>query len=191
MLSLRHVYLKQETRCAEQDSALCSLTKSPEYRTPLTTGTFLVDPNLPWSCWNLDDRLLVAQDRNWVCWVLACGNTQENMDRSTNKNLDNQQSKLLIFFIQHRSCSFYQHYLAEMGLRRMVPCAVCPASCSSTTINLDANPLCIMLHRSDPGQAAGPQRSHRETSACWGKPRGPERSLASPGPGMQTAGAQQ
>lgn len=113
MISLRHVCLKQETRCAEQDLALCSLTKSPECRIPLTTGTFLVDPNPPPSCWNLDHRLSVAQDKNWVCWVLACGNTQENMDRSANKNLDNQESKLLIFFIQHRSCSPHQHYLAS------------------------------------------------------------------------------
>lgn len=84
------------------------------------------------------------------------------MDRSTNKNLDNQQSKLFILFfflIQHRLRYLHQHYLVEeMGLRRMMLCRVCPASCLSTNINLGAKPLCIMLQRYDPGQPVGPQR---------------------------------
>ena len=81
------------------------------------------------------------------------------MDRSTNKILDNQQSKLFIFFIQHRLRYLHQRYLVEeTGLRRMMPCRVCPASCFFTNVNLDAKPLCIMLQRSGPGQPAGPQR---------------------------------
>lgn len=85
------------------------------------------------------------------------------MDRSTNKNLDNQQSKLFIFLRQHIAlpspalCS--RDGSEENDALQNLPCQVFIYK------NLHTKPLCIVLQRSDPGQVSLPQDQGHRTGA--------------------------
>lgn len=70
------------------------------------------------------------------------------MDRSTNKNLDNQQSKLFIFLSQHvalPSSALHSRSGSEENALQNLPCQVFIYK------NLHTKPLCIVLQRSQPG----------------------------------------